>query len=255
MKRKMIVLATVLCGSLLTSPACSKTENEIIPPAPDAGDPPKQVQWVLDFEDNFDGDKLTPGVWSPYNTPGHVGNGLRRAEAFSVEDGLLVVTAKNNAEGLIVSGGMRHNTEYLYGKFEFRVRADRDPAGIMSAVVLTWPSTEKWPVDGELDIFETGPGIDRNNFFTVVHYDKENKQIIYDHKVTGREWRIMAMEWTPDYIYFYRDGEKVFEVTDPAAIPHVAHHICIQLDASKNGQLLPETKMYVDWVKIYKYNH
>jgi beta-glucanase (GH16 family) len=236
---------------LLVSLGCGKAEEEVIPPPPleENGD-----QWVLDFEENFDGNTLNTNVWSPYNTPGHVGNGLRRAEAFSVEDGLLVVTAKNNADGAIVSGGMRHKADYLYGKFEFKVKSDRDPAGIMSAVVLTWPSTEKWPVDGELDIFETGPGIDRNNFFTVIHYDPANKQYTYDHKINGREWRIMTMEWTPEYIRIYRDGQKVYELTDLAAIPRVSHHICIQLDASKNGQLLPETKMYVDWVKIYKYN-
>jgi beta-glucanase (GH16 family) len=208
----------------------------------------------LDFEENFTGDKLNTGVWVPYNTPGHVGNGLRRASAFSVENDLLIVTAKNNEAGQIVSGGMRHKTEYLYGKFEFRIRADRDPSGTMSAVTLTWPKSEKWPEDGELDIYETGPGIDRNNFYTVVHYDKTNKQIIYNHQVTGREWHTMCMEWTPDYIFFYRDGQKVHEVTEPAAIPHVPHHICIQLDAAKSGPLKEETKMYVDWVKIYKYN-
>ncbi|WP_448778890.1 glycoside hydrolase family 16 protein [Bacteroides congonensis] len=254
---------------------CMSCEQDVLDASNAISEPPttsssstEPVEWELVFEDDFDdptrqgktsyecvdttGTKNKSGSgWGLYYTPGHKQNGLRRPWAFSVQDGILTITARME-DGQIVSGGMRHWTEYCYGKFEFKVRVDREPSGVMGAVVLTWPQSERWPLDGELDIFETGPGIDRNNFFTAIHYGEDNKQYIKTHNLNGREWRIMAMEWMPDYIRIFINGQQVYECTDKVAIPHVPHHLCIQLDASSSKPLIQPTKMFVDWVKIYQ---
>jgi beta-glucanase (GH16 family) len=158
-------------------------------------------------------------------------------------------------EGTIVSGGMAHKVNYLYGKFEFRVKTDPDPAGIMSGVVLTWPQSERWPNDGEIDIYETGPGGSRDNFYTFVHYGSlpDNHQFPgYRYDTPSHEWHTMTYEWTSKSLKFYLDGQLTWTVTDANAIPKVPHHICIQLDASQTGTLYQPTKMYIDWVKIYQ---
>jgi hypothetical protein len=61
----------------------------------------------------------------------------------------------------------------------------------------------------------------------------------------------MAMEWEPSAIRIYRDGALVWTLTDANAIPDVAHHMAIQLDAFKQS-MSGTVRMQVDWIKIYK---
>jgi len=206
--------------------------------------------WVLKFEDNFEGTKVNLNAWAMYDGSGHVGNGLRRPEAFTVDSGFLVVTAQM-INGSLVSGGMAHKENYLYGRFEFRVRTEKDPSEAVSGVMLTWPKGGNWPIDGENDIYETGTKAERAYFVTFIHYAADNKTKQFKHEVSATEWHTMSMDWSPIAINIYRDGVKVWELTDPVAIPQVPHHICVQLDAFKKIMGNP-VKMYVDWVKIYQ---
>lgn len=232
--------------------ACSNEDDGIIKRKP-VHDPisTEETEWELIFEDNFDGDAVNEAYWSMYNGQGHSGNGYRRPEAFTVEDGLLVCTAQMKGSSL-VSGGMSNRRNLTYGKFEFRVRTEPDPSGAVSAVVLTWPAGNNWPVDGEMDIFETGTtSFDRSYYATFIHYGIDNNKKKFIHNVSATEWHVMALEWYKDALRIFRDGEMVWEVTDPEAIVHVPHHLCIQLDAFKKTMGDP-VKMYVDWVKIYQ---
>ncbi|GHV58024.1 beta-glucanase [Bacteroidia bacterium] len=209
-----------------------------------------EKEWKLVFEENFDRTCVDTAVWNMYYGGGHVGNGLRRPEAYSVENGLLVVTAQMK-EGKLVSGGMAHRKNYTYGKFEFRVRTEKDSSLATSGVVLTWPESGKWPIDGELDIYETMTNGQRNPFYTVLHYGADNQQIQFQHFIDATQWHTITMEWLPDVIRIFRDGELVYTCTEPEAIPQVPHHLCIQLDAFKK-EMTGIVKMYVDWVKIYQ---
>ncbi len=207
-------------------------------------------KWVLDFEDNFDNTSVNTTEWAMYYSAGHDGNGLRRPEAFSVENGVLVVTAQMK-NGEIVSGGMAHKRNYKFGKFEFKVKTEADPSEATSGVILTWPQSERWPIDGENDIYETGIEANRNPFSTFIHYGADNRQYEFKHQEDGTEWHIIAMEWTDSAIVIYQDEKLVWELKDTEAIPQNPHHLCIQLDAFKKKMGNP-VKMYVDWVKIYK---
>jgi beta-glucanase (GH16 family) len=246
MKRKIMVLITVLYGLSLSLSGCNNTDDDT--PASDEGD--EKTEWQLVFEENFDGNTVNTGNWDMYYSPGHAGNGLRRPEAFSVENGLLVVTAQMKNEQL-VAGGMACKKNYLYGRFEFRVRAEADPSQATSAVVLTWPQSENWPADGELDIYETGTDASRNPFHTFIHYGANNDQEHYEHQADGKEWHTMMCEWLPDNIRIYRDGTLVYTLSKALSIPKVEHHLCIQLDAFET-EMTGTVKMYVDWVKIYQ---
>ena len=206
--------------------------------------------WRLVFQDDFSGSAVDTTQWGMYDSPGHGGNGLRRPSAFSVANGLLVVTAQM-VNGTLVSGGMAHKSNYKYGRFEFRVRTEADPSSAVSGVVLTWPQTENWPIDGENDIYETGTSASRASFSTFIHYGADNRQYFYKHAVDATQWHTVAMEWEADALRIYRDGALVWTLTDANAIPDVAHHLCIQLDAFRTSMGGP-VKMYVDWVKIYQ---
>lgn len=243
MKRLTFIIITGLFPLLC---CCSNNSNIEIPPPPSE----ETKNWKLVFEENFDSASVNQAEWVMYDGPGHDKNGLRKPEAFSVEGGLLVVTAQMK-DGVLVSGGMAHRKNYTYGKFEFKVRTEPDPSEATSGVVLTWSQSERWPIDGENDIYETGTGANRNPFHTFIHYGADNRQYQFVHEADGTEWQIMAMEWTEDAIRIYRDGKLVYKLTDSNAIPKVPHHICIQLDAFKTSMGDP-VKMYVDWVRIYQ---
>ncbi len=211
---------------------------------------PSSDEWDLVFKDDFNDTSVNTTNWSMYNGVGHGGNGLRKPEAFSVADGLLTVTAQM-VNGVLVSGGMSHNNHYTYGKFEFRVKTDADPSNATSGVVLTWPQSGNWTIDGENDIYETTTSSTRNPFQTFIHYGANNSQYQYTHQADGKEWHVIGMEWTADSIKIFRDYNLVYTLTNVNAIPDVSHHLCIQLDAFKTT-MTGTVKMYVDWVKIYQ---
>jgi beta-glucanase (GH16 family) len=135
---------------------------------------------------------------------------------------------------------------------EFRVRTDADPSGATSGVVLMWPQSNRWPIDGETDIYETGTDTDRTPFSSFVHFGADNQQVWVGQDADGTQWHAMAMEWTPTAIRFYRDGALVGEVTDPRAIPHVPQHLTVQLDAF-SSTMTGTVRMQVDDVRILAY--
>lgn len=213
--------------------------------------PKIDVKWNLVFQEDFNGTEVDRSEWSMYDGPGHAGNGIRSPQAYSIEDSVLVVTAQM-IDNNIVTGGMAHRRNYKYGKFEFRARCEADPSAATSGVILTWPQSERFPVDGENDIFETLTNPIREPMHTFIHFGPENSQF---HKafngVNGTEWSVWSMEWFEDALFVYVDGELLWTLTDKDAIPHNPHHLCIQLDAFKTEMGEP-VKLYVDWVKIYQ---
>jgi hypothetical protein len=90
---------------------------------------------------------------------------------------------------------MAQNINQTFGKFEFRVRVEKDSSNAMSAVVLTWPQREQWPMDRENDIYETGTDGDRHVFYTNIHYGiSANTQHTFVHEADASNWHIMSME-------------------------------------------------------------
>ena len=79
------------------------------------------------------------------------------------------------------------------------------------------------------------------------------------------EYHIFALEWTPTYLKFYCDGKVVKEITDPKAIPQVAHYIYFSGSCfGKNDWLQGDVRMnefiqkggvaeaYIDYVRVFQ---
>jgi beta-glucanase (GH16 family) len=208
-------------------------------------------EWRLVFRDDFDGSRLDPRVWNRYNSVGGFGNGWRRPEAITVEDGKLRITARGD-----VSGGMNHERSQTYGRWEFRARTDKG-RGRGSAILL-WPDSLNKDADGELDMMEV-PREDRSQAHFVIHYSAQNK--LAGNKVGGdfSQWHTFAMDWLPDRITWYVDGVKQFETFDKNVIPTSRMHLAIQLDMGPFEEWIlapdhttpPEVSLEVDWVRVY----
>ncbi|MGI9599377.1 MAG: glycoside hydrolase family 16 protein [Acidimicrobiales bacterium] len=219
------------------------------------------------FRDDFNGSALG-GQWSVYVTNGaHSPHAVRRAEAVSVRDGLLQITARNNEDGMLVSGGLRHRVDQTYGRYAVRVRTDPDLTNATSGVVLTWPTSNNQPRDGENNLYETlkAPG-SRQPFYSFIHEPFDDRadgvsQKRFVHQADATQWQQITMEWTPTYLSVTRSGpggqstqtQRVDE-TAGDLITDASHFLSIQLDLFKGS--FPdsrEVKMQVDWVEISSY--
>ena len=66
---------------------------------------PYESPWQLVYEENFDDGNVNLGKdWYVYHSAGHNSNGLRRASAINVANGLLTITAQM-LDQTLVSGG------------------------------------------------------------------------------------------------------------------------------------------------------
>lgn len=239
-----------------TADAAALRDAADLPPAPAPVPPPPSGPFTrLLFEDTFDGATLNTNLWTPYNGPGHVGNGLRRPSAITVANGLLVITATWDGAN-IISGGMANKTNWTYGTYEARVRTEADVTGQTSGIVMTWPQGDIWPANGENDFYETAGSASatRNPFFSFLHHKgaaSSGEQLKITHLANATDWHVMRMEWSPTATKVFRDGVLIGQETNAAYIPSTPHHFSIQLDAVKNGPLPGPVRMVVDYVRMW----
>jgi beta-glucanase (GH16 family) len=198
---------------------------------------------TLLFRDDFS----NLSSWRLYDSAGHAGNGLRSPSQISVVDGILTITGTANGTtgGMMLSGH-----ELTGGTVSVRMRAPAG-AGKYHPVVLLWPSTDRWPDDGEIDFVEilNRPERDRNDF--TVHYGTANSQISNGIAVDMTQWHTYSVTWTPDYISAAVDDVEYFRTTDKAAFPPVPMNVCIQLDWFPYADTTSGSGvMEVDWVEI-----
>ncbi|WP_214368060.1 glycoside hydrolase family 16 protein [Pseudonocardia sp. H11422] len=195
--------------------------------------------------DEFDGGTEQ---WSLYDGPGHAGQGTRSPSALSVENGVLTITGDSSG----TTGGMAWNSGQRYGRWEGRVRA---PAGDPSynALLLLWPDAENFPVGGEIDFMEmTDPTRQKTDI--VVHHGPDNSQVHGEVEIDATQWHNWAVEWTPESITAYVDGEEWYRTTDTSIFPPGPMHLCIQLDWFPRGGTPAQSRMEVDWVRQYAWD-
>ncbi len=214
--------------------------------------------------ETFDG-PLGP-QWQLYDSEGHAGNGIRTPDAITTEDGLLRITG--DPEGN--TGGMAWDVGQKYGRWEGRMRAPASDE-TYNALLILWPQINDWPQGGEVDFVEmTDPSRQRTKMF--VHYveeelkdseedlSDEGRKIEGEVNADGTEWHNWAVEWTPDHIVAYLDGQEWFRTTDREVLPPRPMNLTIQLDwfpeqedPADTEDGIQESTMEVDWVKQYAY--
>ncbi|MCE0761740.1 family 16 glycosylhydrolase [Pseudonocardia kujensis] len=192
------------------------------------------------------GDEFSGGLdkWGLYDGAGHGGNGRRTPDAVSTAGGILTIRGDSNGN----TGGMAFNDSRRYGRYEMRAKF---PAGDSQyhPVLLLWPSDVEWPRGGEIDFAETDSASNGVSFF--LHYGADNNQKSANRKVDITQWHNYAVEWTPNGITGYLDGQQWFSSTDPGTLPPSKMHPTIQLDYFPDGGSPRPTEMQVDWLRIY----
>jgi beta-glucanase (GH16 family) len=236
-------------SNAVPAPSARLTLNPAVPATTETA---AVMGWPQIAADEFDGLGVDLTRWAAYSGATNDGAGQRLPERLSVAGGVLTVSGRGTE-----SGGMAWQTNQTYGRWE--VRARTDPGAGYRPALLLWPQAEDWPQGGELDFMDTpNPTRAETNF--VAHYGADDQRDIA--AVTGdfTGWHNYALEWLPDHVAGYIDGQQVFRTDDPAKIPTRPMHLAIQQDVGPSSDgwtpaldasTPPEVKMQVDWVRIY----
>ena len=208
--------------------------------------------WTLTAHDEFDGDALDEDLWSPYSGRTTDDVGQHDPDNLSVSDGTLKLASRGNT-----SAGMNWKGDQRYGRWEARVRSQAGNG--YGPVVLLWPESENWPEDGEIDIMEIPKG-DRQKANFTVHWGEDDTQDGKSIQGDFTQWHNFAVEWTPERIVGYLDGQEFYRTEDPDANPPGPMHLAMQQDIGPSGTDwipapdagTPATVTFeVDWVRIY----
>ncbi len=197
-----------------------------------------------------------------------------RSENVTVQNGVLIITAKEEAfngasytSARLLTKGKFQQT---YGRFEARIRLPYGK-GLWPAFWLLGDDsngTEVWPQIGEIDIMEY-VGNEPTVMFGTVHgpgysggqsigkpYQLEN-----DRFDTG--FHIFGIEWGPDYINYYVDDVLYNQIT-PDDVPgewvfnrgpfYIILNVAVggALPGSPNEETVFPQTMLVDYVRVYK---
>lgn len=111
---------------------------------------------------------------------------------------------------------IRMNTieSWTYGYFEARLKLPQGK-GTWPAFWMMPKNGTAWPGDGEIDIMEE-VGYDPNNVLSTIHCNAYNHSIGTQKSGTKlvptaqTDFHVYAVEWTPDYIKGFVDGECYF---------------------------------------------
>lgn len=235
-----------------TAPAETPTEPST-PPAQGEGTTAAEVHgWgtpIAAASDDFDGTSLDTGKWSVYDGPGHDGNGTRSPSQVTVEDGKLVLFGDEAGN----SAGMASTFDQQYGRWEARVRSEGAGDGNpYHPLLIVWPESNQWPDHGEYDFYEnTEPGADYVQAF--MHYPghtpKRQEHARLDG-VDGTQWQNIALEWTPDHLKGYVNGEEWFSFGEHDITGMPSGHLTIQLDNFHGAGMQP-ARYEIDWVNTY----
>lgn len=279
--RVLTIALLIVCGAV-AGLSCDDSSSSPKPEPSEGPAWPDDPEWTTVWADEFEeGDRPDSSKWL-YETGGHGwGNDElqyyteNRRKNARVEDGHLVIAAHEEAyEGNdYTSARLNSDTSWTYGRFEIRAQL---PSGRG-----TWPAhwllasqdtygDQFWPDNGEIDIMEH-VGFDPNVIHSTIHTEAYNHvdgtQRGSSTEVPGAtsSFHVYALEWTPEEIRSYVDGEQYFAFQKPAGassaewpFDHDFHLILnIAVGGAWGGQegvaddIWP-ARMLVDYVRVYK---
>lgn len=239
-------------------------DTELPPPLPTG----VEGDWVLTFEDDFDGEALdkqkwndqwgAPGAyWGPPNTV-MWSDEIMLPENVIVENGLLRLRHQRQGNqitaGVITTNGL---FTQQYGFFEARLRANETP-GVLSAFWMQY-SPDHWPP--EIDIAEILAN-DWKSSRHVIHYGYPGHQSnTYinrtDHDLTA-DFHVYGLAWNAEELIFYVDGEEVNRINSPDEFNNFEMYLQLNMHSGNGFSGYPpkndkESFMEVDYVRVWQY--
>jgi len=254
-------------------------------------------EWKLVWSDEFDGEaidetKWSPNIWPPRKVNDEDQAYTGREKNLRVENGSLIIEAhKEDYEGASYTSGRLHSEgkgDFLYGRFEVRAKLPRGQ-GTWAAIWMLpsdpykysttcepgedWQGSDTcdaWPNSGEIDIMEHVGyqmghvhGTVHNEAYYWLKWEQRKGRILLDD--LDKEFRVYALEWTPERIDIFVDDTHYFmyvnEGTGWNAWPY-DHPYNLILNVAVGGawgraggpiddSIFPQ-QMLVDYVRVYR---
>jgi beta-glucanase (GH16 family) len=206
--------------------------------------------------EDFTGSRVNSRKWVVYDSPDASSN-PRTAAATKVSGGSLWLTGGIYG-GRNLSGGIASHLALTYGRWEVRMRAERGP---YSSVALLWPTRMGHPEWAEIDFAEI-VDFTRRSGYQFIHYGPQDRQAGHLTRADFRKWHVVALDWLPNHLTFWLDGKKIWTYRGPLIPKRADMHLALQNDqicdrgpASCRNRNSPKwTTMYVDWVRVYRFN-
>ncbi len=206
--RLFLVLALLATGAA----GCDNSVDQSVPDplaTPDG--------WALVWSDEFDGAEVDESKWtitSGDGCPELCGFGNNELQVYTrtnhtVADGLLTITARQEADGGYTSTKMdsRNKGDWTYGRFEIRAKLP-ETQGLWPAIwmLFTDDTYGGWAASGEIDIMEyTGDRPDE--VFGTIHYGGPAPRNEYTPRVReplklfsgsyADDFYVFTVEWDP----------------------------------------------------------
>jgi hypothetical protein len=192
------------------------------------------------YQSDFNNGTTLDPTWHPYGPEsGHAGAGTRTPAAITQGGGNAVIRADGNG----TTGAMKWFPGQKYGRWEVCMKVE---TGNQHYVLITWPDAEDYPVGGEIDFAEESGGAGRQTFFLHCPTSSGGNCDSASKDNDAKQWTAYALEWTPDHITGYINGQQYFNSTNKSFSPPRPMNLCIQLDYFGHGGA---DAMIVDWAK------
>ena len=191
-------------------------DNSVEQMIPDAEATPEG--WSLVWSDEFDGTEVDTTKWEFQLGDGCEedicgwGNGEfqnYRAENATVEDGRLIITARQNIVGndtLYTSARLRTlgRGDWTYGRFEVKAKLPTGQ-GLWPAIWLLFsePTYGEWAASGEIDIMES-IGSEPGEVFGTLHYGNTSPGNVF----SGEEFQLVSETFNEDFYVFIVEWEE-----------------------------------------------
>ena len=170
-----------------------------------------------DFADSL------PPDWTPTAPRSGTTKGARTPEAITVRDGVATITA--TADG--TTGAMSWHPGQR-GRWEACIRMHPGPDALHGVVIL-WPVAEDFPAGGEIDWVEVFHG-DRQEVTVNIHHGPPDRSFGGEVERDATQWTAWAVEWTPEHITTYADGEEWYSTDRSELFPPRPMNMTMQLD-------------------------
>ncbi len=273
--KNSILALTIITSTMFVSCEADETQevvtktNLVMSDEFDIDGAPDPSLWTYDL-----GDGTAAGL------PAGWGNGelqvyTSNSENVEVQNGLLVITARENPAGGYTSARIKTQGlfEQQYGRFEARIRLPQGK-GLWPAFWLLGNNCDvnPWPACGEIDIMEylgDGPTV----VFGSAHGPNFSgaESISKEYELTNSrfdtEFHVFGIEWSPNQINYYVDDvlyqtitpETIADETDGDGTWVFDNSFYIILNVAVGGNLPgspnPNTtfpqRMLVDYVRVY----
>lgn len=234
------------------------------PPPPATGDTAAgRLGWgEPSWSDDFSSGVIDSAKWHnapAVGMPGHNRNGRRIASSTTIVDGVLTLHGYPNGD----TGWIRQKLPTTYGRWEIRVRSRNigTSGGLYHVLALIWPTSERWPNDGEYDWLENfDPNSQKVGAF--LHYPHPTMPVQQEYAektgVNANDWHNVAFEWSAAGLKGWVDGVQFYSFSGGAnasrsniqAMPQ--GYLTLQLDNFTGNGDLREAVMEVDSVKFWR---